>query len=68
MTLKKGERVRVVADWIASEDKQRRAAVQSQQKHGQLFFVKIRWVGADSQRLEETYGTLFEESELRKVG
>jgi hypothetical protein len=67
MQLESGDRVKVTAEWIKSEDKQRRACVAGFQKNGAITFVKVRWVGQESQRLSEDYGNLFEECELKRI-
>jgi hypothetical protein len=66
--LQPGDRARVTADWIKAEDKQRRVCVAGFQKNGAITFIKVRWVGQDSQRLSEDYGNLFEECELKRIG
>ena len=66
-TVKVGDRVRVIADWIESKDKQRRGLVLGFQKHGPSTFVKIQWLGGECLRLTKEYGVLFSEDELKKI-
>jgi len=65
---KKGDRVRIVNDWIGPYAKKYTAVVDNFEKHGMMEFVKVRWTGkAAEQKFSEKFGVLFPIDELRKI-
>ena len=65
--MKKGDKVKVVADWVDPEARNAIALVDNFQNNGTMKFVKIKWLGKNGRSLEETCGVLFPSDELRKV-
>lgn len=65
MQVKIGQTCNVIADWIPVADRIKRVKVDVFQHNPPIVFAKCRWLGPDSKRLTETYGTLFALSELK---
>ena len=64
---KVGDRCRVRIDWETpiKEAKDAIVVVKSFQKNGSATFAKVEWLGHDEIMLEERYGNLFTQEELR---
>jgi len=61
-----GDKCRIVVDWATKKKVMNATAkVVGVQKNGNQTFIRIRWLGIDSQVLEEQYGSLFHPDELK---
>jgi hypothetical protein len=47
--------------------KNKRVRIEAVQTHGRQTFYKVKWLGVYGKECEAEFGTLFEESSLRRV-
>ena len=66
--LQTGNTVVVTAEWLATTDRnKKRAVINGFQTHGHQRYAQLIWLGRETYRLVQDYGTLFQECDLRKV-